>query len=187
MRPGAGRSAPWVTTPSAFALKISDELYRVVQGREAFAAGVCGILDLNRLEIVFSGAGNPPAIWVHANGEYEQLACSGVPLGVMKGAPYEETRVEVQPSDRLLFYSDGAVEVDNADGMQLGTEGLISMLKTLGYPQYDIQSTAIDGALLEYSGALRLEDDLTFLELRFSSGPERSRPQPWDGRLVSDE
>jgi PAS domain S-box-containing protein len=167
------RYCPWVATPSAFALKISDELFRVVQGREAFAAGVCGILDLDRLEIVFSGAGNPPAILVHANGEYEQLVCSGLPLGVMKGAPYEETRVQVQPGDCLLFYSDGAVEVDNADGVQLGTKGLVSMLKTLGYPDCDIQSTAIEEALLKYSNTLRLEDDLTFLEMRFPSRPDR--------------
>ena len=161
------RYYPWVASPAAFAVKMSDELYRVVQGREAFAAGVCGLLDLNGLEITFSGAGNPPAILIHAGGECEQLACSGMPLGVMKAAPYEETRLPLQLGDCLLFYSDGAVEVDNTDGVQLGVGGLIAMLQRLGYPQCDIQSIAIEEALLKYSNALRLEDDLTFLEMRF--------------------
>jgi serine phosphatase RsbU (regulator of sigma subunit) len=158
-----------LTTPSAFAVKMNDELNRIVKRGEAFAAGMCGMVDLHRHEVVFTGAGNPPALWVHANGEFERLNCSGVPFGVMKDAPYGEIRVEVHPGDCLLFFSDGAVEVDNADGKPLGVEGLIAMLKELGYPASEIQVAAIEERVLKYSNSIRLEDDLTFIEIRLGS------------------
>ncbi len=155
-----------LTTPVAFAAKMNDELNHIVKRGEAFAAGMCGMVDLHRQEVVVAGAGNPPALWVHANGEFEQVNCSGIPFGVMKDVPYDETRVEVHPGDRLLFFSDGAVEVDNADGKPLGVDGLIAILKDLGYPASDIQVTAIEERILKYSNAIRLDDDLTFLEIR---------------------
>jgi hypothetical protein len=74
---------------------------------------------------------------------------------------------------------------------ELGVQGGQSQLKALGYPQRDIHSTAIEKALLKYSNALRLEDDLTFLEMRFPSLPARvapatSSPPPTDGTCLPD-
>jgi len=45
---------------------------------------------------------------------------------------------------------------------------LISILTALGYPQSGIQITAVEEALLKYSNAIRLEDDLTLIEVRFA-------------------
>ena len=97
-----------VTSPEAFAVKIGNELSRIVKGGESFAAGVCGIVSVDRREVSFAGAGNPPALIIHASGEFEQIECSGLPFGIMEDAPYAETRLNCSPGDRLLFFSDGA-------------------------------------------------------------------------------
>ena len=59
------------------------------------------------------------------------------------------------------------MEIHSADGALLGVEGLVRVLKELGYPQRGIQMNAVEEALLKFSNAIRLEDDLTFLEARF--------------------
>jgi hypothetical protein len=51
----------------------------------------------------------------------------------------------------------------------LGVDGLIAILKELDYPQSGIRAAAVEEQLLKYSNSIRLEDDLTFIEMRFAS------------------
>ena len=46
----------------------------------------------------------------------------GLPLGVVRDASWEETRIELQPSDRILWISDGVVEARNGKRDLLGFE-----------------------------------------------------------------
>jgi serine phosphatase RsbU (regulator of sigma subunit) len=88
--------------------------------------------------------------------------------GLMEEADYDEIEMKVQSGDSLLLFSDGAVEIHNAENRMLGVEGLIAMLKTFGYPQKALQIETIEEELLKYSNSVRLEDDLTFMEVRFA-------------------
>jgi phosphoserine phosphatase RsbU/P len=162
------RYHPLLKTPSAFATKIGDELNRVVKGGEAFATGICGLVDLGRRAGILAGAGNPPVLRVSASGEFEPLEYSGLPFGVMEDASYDDNLVEINPGDRLLLFSDGAVEIHNAADKLLGIDGLIAILKKLSYPAAEIQVAAIEEELLKYSNTVRLEDDLTLVEMRFA-------------------
>ncbi len=154
-------------SPPAFAAKIGDELHRIVKGGESFAAGVCGLVSADRRQVSLVGAGNPPALLIRAAGEWEPIACSGLPFGLMEDAPYDETRLACSPGDRLLLFSDGAIEIHDAQDKLLGVDGLIAILKKQGYPASGIQIAAIEEELLKYSNAVRLKDDLTLMEMRF--------------------
>jgi serine phosphatase RsbU (regulator of sigma subunit) len=57
---------------------------------------------------------------VHADGVFECLECSGFPLAIMEDAEYEEDRIEVQEGDRLLFFSDGALEITPSSVLMCG-------------------------------------------------------------------
>ena len=50
----------------------------------------------------------------------------------------------------------------------LDVDGLIEILKAQDYPTTDIQMNALEEALLKYSDGIRIDDDLTFLEIRFN-------------------
>jgi sigma-B regulation protein RsbU (phosphoserine phosphatase) len=86
----------------------------------------------------------------------------------MEDAPYEDARVNIRPGDRLLLFSDGATEIHNADDQLLGVAGLIAILKKLGYPKSSVPIAAVEEELLKYSNAVRLEDDLTLMEIHFA-------------------
>ena len=102
-----------------------------------------------------------------AHGTQECLASTGLPLAIMEDATYEETGTPIHQGDSLLLFSDGAVEVNNAAGEMLGVEGLVAILKEQGYPEAAIRMDALEEAPLKYSNAIRLEDDLTLIEVRF--------------------
>ncbi len=46
----------------------------------------------------------------------------GLPLGVIPGMTYEQSRFQLDQGDRLIFLSDGVVEATNADGELFGFE-----------------------------------------------------------------
>ncbi|NQU21060.1 MAG: SpoIIE family protein phosphatase [Candidatus Nealsonbacteria bacterium] len=162
-----GRYHRLLANPVEFAGKVNNELVNVVKGDESFATAVCGLVDVKNHVFRFTGAGGPQVLLMHADGTHECLESPGLPLAVMEDAPYEETTAEVHNGDRLLLFSDGALEVSNAAGKMLEVDGLIGILRKLGYPQAGIQMEALEEELLKYSNAIRLDDDLTFIEIRF--------------------
>jgi len=82
-------------------------------------------------------------------------------------AVYDEIQFQCGSGDSLLIFSDGVIEILDADGHLLGTEGLISILKSLEYPESRIRMESLQKALLTSSNEIRLDDDLSLLEVRF--------------------
>lgn len=71
----------------------------------------CAVLTLTTGEIVYSNAGHPPPIIVHANGTAEQLDGEhGLPLALRPDWIRPENRLTVPPRSTLLLYTDGLVE-----------------------------------------------------------------------------
>jgi phosphoserine phosphatase RsbU/P len=152
--------------PAAFARQVNNELERVVKG-ESFATAVCGVIDASRRRLRWVSAGGPPGLAVRANGVIEELESSGFPFGMMADAGYEEMDVSFDDRDGLLFFSDGITEVHNAQGEMLGIQGLLRMLKEIGYPASGLKIGAVEEQILVYSNDLRLPDDITLIEARF--------------------
>ena len=101
-----------------------------------------------------------------SGGEVEQIELPGMPFGVMEDGVYEKVAVEIREGDSVLLFSDGVFEVHNAQGEMLGIAGLIGIVKSLGYPATAIEPEALEEELLKYSNAIRLDDDVTLIEMR---------------------
>jgi len=153
--------------PVEFAANVNNELARVVKTDESFATAVCALIDLNDRTFRFVGAGGPQVVLMHADGTCEYLESPGLPLAIMEDARYEEISVKIQAGDSLLLFSDGAIEIQNADGKMLDIDGLVTILRKQGYPERGIDMAALEEELLKYSNAIRIEDDLTLIEVRF--------------------
>ncbi len=161
------RYHPLLASPVEFAGKVNNDLARVVQGEGSFATAVCGLIDLENRVFRFTSAGAPQVLLMHGDGTYEWLENPGLPLAVMEDVPYEEASAEIRQGDSILLFSDGALEIENAAGELLGVEGLIGILTEQGYPQAGIRMDALEEALLKYSNSIRLDDDLSLIEVRF--------------------
>ena len=160
------RHCALLVEPAVFARTINDELARVVKG-ESFATAVCGVIDAQERTLRWASAGGPSALAIRAGGAFEPLESAGLPFGMMEDAGYEETEARFDKNDCLLFFSDGAVEVCNAQGELLGVEGLVRILKSAGYPTSGLPIGLIEEQLLLYSNDIRLPDDVTFIEVRW--------------------
>jgi serine phosphatase RsbU (regulator of sigma subunit) len=63
--------------------------------------------------------GNAGHLAPYRNGE-EMPCASGLPLGLVAGAEYDETGIQLDEGDTVTFLSDGVVEARNAEGELFG-------------------------------------------------------------------
>ena len=152
--------------PMKFAQILNRNLCSIVKG-ESFSTAVCGVLDASVKSVRIASAGSPPLVLVHPNGRTDLVSVSGLPFGMIADADYEESEFSCASGDRLLMFTDGAIEILDSDGLMLGTDGLIGILNSLGYPKSNIMIEPLEEALLNFSNGIRLDDDLTLLEVRF--------------------
>ncbi|MGD1108921.1 MAG: SpoIIE family protein phosphatase, partial [Mycobacterium sp.] len=107
------------SSPSA-ALAGLDRFAARLPGADCTTA-FCAVLTLDTGELVYSTAGHPPAIMVHADDTIEMLdGGRGLPLAIRPQWHRPEARVTVPPRATLLLYTDGLVERRGAsidDGM----------------------------------------------------------------------
>jgi len=161
------RYHPLLKNPVEFLGRVNKELAVVVKQEGSFATAVCGLVDLNKNVFRFASAGGPEIVLFHADGTYESSNSGGLPLGLMSDTGYEEFSAELHQGDSFVLFSDGAEEIKNREGKILGIDGLIEILKSRDYPQSPLQMEALEDALLKYSNSIRLEDDLTIIEVRY--------------------
>ncbi len=73
-----------------------------------FATCCYCLLNTETLEMTFARAGHPYPILLRRGEMPKQLEVRGSLLGVFKEAEYSEDKVQLQPGDKILLYSDGA-------------------------------------------------------------------------------
>ena len=122
------------------------------------------LVDLKSSTVQFTSAGSPPLLYMRSSGAYQSLECEGgFPLAVDKNSDYKSASGEIHRGDALVLYSDGATEVEDFAGKQLGSEGLAKILAGLGYPRSPLSASAVQSELVKFSNAIQLADDLTVI------------------------
>jgi len=85
-------------------------------------------IDLARRTITHANAGHNPPILARADGRVERLSAGGTPLGVFADAPYEQAQTRLAAGDRLVLFTDGITEAQDASNEEFGDERLVSLV-----------------------------------------------------------
>jgi PAS domain S-box-containing protein len=156
--------------PVAFMQALNDGLHSLLHGDDSFATGVFLLFDERTGGLAVVGGGHCSPLVFRSGGAIEKIDASALPLGLLPEAPRELTTHRLHAGDALVVYTDGAIEVMNSVQMELGEDGLARLLCSLGAPGVPLPFERLDQELLAYSNAIRLEDDVTLLEMRVT-GP----------------
>ncbi|MFF8858686.1 SpoIIE family protein phosphatase [Streptomyces althioticus] len=107
-----------------------EHLNRItVELDEAIATCVYAVHDPRARRCVIANAGHLPPARIRAGGTPELLDLpTGVPLGV-GGVAFATTEIDLEPGDRLVFYTDGLVET-RRDPLDSRLDRLLALLDT---------------------------------------------------------
>jgi PAS domain S-box-containing protein len=155
-----------LASPAAFLGALNRRLHKLVSDEGYFATAACVTLDLVTGRLLYVRAGHPAPLLFGARGEARPLEKQSPLLGLCEHATFADTAERLEPGATLLLFSDGAVEVCNAAGRELGETGLMNLLTQEGFATGKIGLEQVEEKLLAYSGRLRLSDDLTLLRVQ---------------------
>ncbi len=72
---------------------------------------------------------NPPLLWQARTQTIQQLDAWGMLIGLDRDSKYEDAKVQLDPGDTLVYYTDGFTDAVDRDGERFGEENLIAAVK----------------------------------------------------------
>jgi sigma-B regulation protein RsbU (phosphoserine phosphatase) len=137
----------------------------LIDGR--FIAMLFAIYDASSRQLTLSNAGGPYPLLVR-DGHVVSIRLEGVPLGLLPDTQYDESVIDLEPGDIVLFASDGIVESANHEQEEFGLQRLSALLS--GIPPEHSARTIAERILAETDGhtgvGVSSHDDRTLVVLR---------------------
>ncbi len=124
-------SGGFAVRPPAETVAILNQIILDELETELYFTMVLADVDLDSGRVTLVQAGHPHPALQRADGTVELVGKGGLPVGLIPGAEYEQTDIEMVAGDRLMIYSDGVVECADPDGNLLDDDGLRQILTDL--------------------------------------------------------
>ena len=163
------------TTPSQ-CLEAVNRRLQEENGTMMFVTAVYGVLDPRTGRLEFANAGHPSPLVLRADGSLEALSAPRCPpLGIRHGTRYASREVRLQPGDRLVLFSDGLPEAEEASGARFGQPRLEAALRRLaGDPPAGIVA-GVQGAVTAWAAGAEASDDRSLMVVSWP-GPRLAVP-----------
>jgi len=160
IRTRAGRKYP----PGQMLELVNKTLFqRPIEGQ--YVAVTYAVYDPKNKTIALSNSGLPYPLLVRA-GQPSFVDVGGIPLGLFPDSQYEETSLQLQTGDVLVFYSDGVVEMRNDSGEEFGLKRLAEAVCSSCEKSPEEIVKSVSAALAEFIGRVRPQDDRTMIVIR---------------------
>jgi len=126
-----------------------------------------GIYNTLTGELEYTNCGhNPPYILTHDN-KVERLPFSpNTIVGAIDGIPFKSEKVQLNPADAIILYTDGVTEAENAQHEEFGDDRLIATLKSVPGAGSEEIIDSIKEDVASFVGDAPQSDDLTLLVLK---------------------
>jgi len=133
---------------------------------DRYATVFFGVLDRGG-QIEFVNAGHPSPILLRCGQISEPFAEGSFPLGMMPEANYHVARMQLEPGDTLVLFSDGVTEAENPDQQLFGVPRLRKALEGQhGTSLNQLQKALLD-SVEDFARGADQADDITLVLLRY--------------------
>jgi sigma-B regulation protein RsbU (phosphoserine phosphatase) len=130
---------------------------------------VYGVLDTHTNVLNYTVAGHPPIVHVPHGADPCLLPGDGFAIGMIDGVDFDEHTLQLNPGDRLYFYSDGVPEAMSPELEQFTNKRMLSSLQN---GTADALSGKVDGlfaAVREWCLPNGPKDDVSILGCEIAS------------------
>lgn len=134
---------------------------------DMFVTLFIGRINLKTLRMDFCNAGHNPLVIAPPDGEpYFLKAKSNLAVGLFEDFPYQTESFDLKPGTRIVAYTDGVTEAENAALEQYGDERLLQEVSKIDHSMDN--KTAVDqiySSVLAFADGNPQNDDITIISL----------------------
>jgi sigma-B regulation protein RsbU (phosphoserine phosphatase) len=110
---------------------------------------------------------NPPLVCRVGEAEHlEELRPTGMALGIVDDFPFEQRRLELQPGDSILLYTDGVPDASNEGQEQFGMDRLRCEYLEHRTAPVSGMVAALEGSIADLTGGATQFDDIAILAVK---------------------
>lgn len=114
---------------------------------------------------VFANGGMPFPYLV-TNGNVSRLEMPGIPLGLMEGIAYDETRLKIEKGDMLILTSDGATDALSSEGQMYDMNRFMEAIRLHSSEEVPVMVKNLYLGISEFASNTEVSDDVTIFALR---------------------
>lgn len=135
-------------------------------GGEKYATVFYSLLDCTG-RFSYTNAAHCPPLLVRASGDLCSLEATGMPVGLMESAEFAIAEHWLLPGDKVVIYSDGVTEAQNASAEFFGKRRLREVVVSHAKESCKAIHDAIQEAVTGFTEGAAQSDDITVLVLEF--------------------
>jgi sigma-B regulation protein RsbU (phosphoserine phosphatase) len=131
-----------------------------------FVALLYAVLDAENGSVGLCSAGQTQPLLMAAKTDAATLVETvgdTFPLGILDDVNYEETQLQIEPGDKVVFYTDGIVEAMNKNEDMYGFERLHEVVKSSPAENAEALMKDIISSVSDFTGNAPQHDDLTLI------------------------
>ncbi len=134
-----------------------------------FVTLFCAEIELATGQVTYVNAGhNPPLLISDGEGEQrlEELYPTGMALGILEDALFEQRTVQMMPGDLLLLYTDGVPDATRDNGERFQMPRLRQVILDQGNGAAGDVLSALSGSVAAFTGTSEQFDDMALVVTR---------------------
>jgi sigma-B regulation protein RsbU (phosphoserine phosphatase) len=161
-------TATWYKKPSEV-ISFANPIIASNSKTGMFVTLFYGIIDTETRTLSYVNAGhNPPIVLRKATGEIEELELTGVAVGALEDAPYEQQEITLFPGDVIVLYTDGITEAVNDKEEMFDVPRLHEVIRKNGDSSAQVIVDEIIRSVFAFSGSQPQFDDITLMVVKVS-------------------
>lgn len=160
------RASAWKSHQPAEVIKKINYQIANTTSSEKFATFFYGILDSKKLSFTFTNAGHNYPIIKKRNGQYCHLTGGGLVIGVKQDYEYEQTRIQLNHGDMIVFYTDGITEALNPEIEEFGEQKLLDIIVGFPYRTAEELRNHIYEEMISFTQGESQYDDITLIVMQ---------------------
>jgi len=155
---------PAIRDPEAV-LNILDREFPLMRFRRHFTI-IYAVLDLASSSMTYSNAAHCTPIILPCANDLKLLTTSGTVIG-LNAIPFGQETVAMAPGDKLVIFSDGVIEMENAAHEFFGEERLYQVLRANRTVAAADLVHALYTEAMSYAGTQPVADDVSILAFEY--------------------
>jgi sigma-B regulation protein RsbU (phosphoserine phosphatase) len=133
---------------------------------DRYVAATYLLLDLQKMRITASNAGQPTYPLIVRDGKCISLEIGGLPLGIVDDAIYRQVSRQLQSGDLVLLFSDGVVEAISSKREMFGFDRMHELASECTQLSAQAAIEKIIATVFDFSAGMEQADDITIVALK---------------------